>query len=156
MKLLLCFCAFAMMMLSSSCGNKITTGTEASPIQETFAVDFRNGTQGVSTRNTYSGPIAIQVEGIGQASGSSWSDAFYIYTDYNGSVIEPWHPTEYYNWTLWINGEPADTLVSSIPKYSSDHVYVFVINAPGGRLRFSVGDAGADDNAGSYIVSILE
>lgn len=156
MKFLLCFCAFTMIMLSCSYANRITTVTEAPPVQETFAVDFKSGTQGIRTTNQYSGPTAIQVQGIGQASGSSWSDAFYIFTDSEGREIDAWHPTEFYNWTLWVNGEPVDTLVSSIPEYNPGHVYVFIIQAPGGRLRFSVGDAGTGDNAGSYIISILE
>jgi len=63
---------------------------------------------------------------------------------------------EFYNWSLWINSEPVDALVSSIPAYSSSHIYVFIVDAPGGQLTFAVGDTGTDDNSGSYTISILE
>ena len=84
------------------------------------------------------------------------SDAFYIHTDKNGNPIQPWHPTEFYNWTLWINGEPADALLPLIPSYNSSHIYVFVINPPNGQLTFAVGDTGRDDNSGYYTISILK
>ena len=152
MKHLLCLCSLVMIIFSSGCGNN----AETPAVQEILIVNFRDGDQGVITKNSYSGSIAIRVEGVGQASSSEWSDAFYIYTDSKGNEIQPWHPTEFYNWTLWINGEPVDSLVSSIPAYNTDHVYEFTINASGGRLTFAVGDTGTSDNSGSYTVSILK
>jgi hypothetical protein len=83
------------------------------------------------------------------------SDAFYIYTDDAGNPIIPWHPTEFYNWTLWINGGPADNFVSPIPPYSPEHVYTFEMLAPGGPLTFAVGDTYTIDNTGAYTVSVV-
>jgi len=154
MKLLFRLCLLATIMFSSGCGPG--NHAETPPMQEILTVDFKSGTQGILTKNTYSDPIAIQVEGIGQASGTEWSDAFYIYSDSDGNPIQPWHPTEFYNWSLWINSEPVDALVSSIPAYSSSHIYVFIVDAPGGQLTFAVGDTGTDDNSGSYTISILD
>jgi hypothetical protein len=154
MKRLLCLCSLVMILFISSCGNNVEI--ETPKMQETLTVDFQGGDQGVFTSKSYSGPLTIQIEGVGQASSSEWSHAFYIYTDSDGNAIQPWHPTEFYNWSLWVNGEPVDSLLLSIPPYSPNHIYVFVIDAPGGQLRFAVGDTGKDDNSGSYAISILE
>jgi hypothetical protein len=152
MKLLSGICLPVILLFLSSCANQASTP----PVQETLTVDFKNGNQGALTSKSYSGPIAIQVEGGGQASGLEQSDAFYIYTDSNGNDIQPWHPTEFYNWSLWVNGAPVDASVSSIPAYNASHIYVFIMEAPGGQLNFAVGDTGIDDNSGSYTISILE
>ncbi len=122
--------------------------------QEILTVPFILGPAGVQTANSYSGPTAVAVMGTGMASGSQLSDAFYIFTDYEGNPIEPWHPTEFFNWTLWINGGPADYLVNPIPPYNPKHVYVFSITAPGGPLTFAVGDAGVADNSGEYQIGV--
>lgn len=156
MKLTACLSLAAMVLVTSSCGNQAEIDVSQAPSQETLTVDFAGGDHGVMTTKSYTGPIAIQIEGVGQASSSEWSDAFYIYTDVNGDAVQPWHPQEFYNWALWINGEPIDSFISSIPPYSPSHIYVIVINAPGGQLTFAVGDAGKDDNSGSYTISILE
>jgi hypothetical protein len=121
---------------------------------ETLTVPFRLGVAGVMTAIKYRGQVAVTVSGVGQAAGSQWSDAFYIYTDGNGNPITPWHPTEYYNWTLWINGGPADYLVNPIPPYSPHHLYIFNLTVPGGPLTFAVGDTLTDDNTGEYRVII--
>lgn len=122
--------------------------------KEILTVPFVLGPAGVQTVNSYNGPTALAVMGVGQASGSQLSDAFYIFTDYAGNPVEPWHPTEFFNWTLWINGGPADSLVNPIPPYNPEHVYVFAITAPAGPLTFAVGDAGTDDNSGEYQVGV--
>jgi len=124
--------------------------------REILTVPFSLGPAGVQTANAYSGPTAVAVMGIGQASGSQWSDAFYIFTDYDGNPVEPYHPTEFYNWMLWINGGPADNFVNPIPLYNPEHIYVFTINAPGGPLAFAVGDAGTGDNTGEYQIGVRD
>jgi hypothetical protein len=127
-----------------------------SHIRETLTVSFKDGATGVSTENHYSGLVTMIVQGTGQAGGTARSDAFYVFTDNNGENIEPIHPKDFYNFTLWINGEPADTLVDPIPPYNADHVYEFTIKAPGGRLVFAVGDVYVVDNDGYYTVQILK
>ena len=155
MKLLLYLGSLALLISLTSCANQNPVETQP-PVQETLTVDFKTGDHGVMTSKSYSGPLAIQVEGVGQASSTEMSDAFYIYTDTKGNPIQPWHPTEFYNWTLWINGEPADALLPLIPSYNSSHIYVFVINPPNGQLTFAIGDTGRDDNSGYYTISILK
>lgn len=125
-------------------------------VRETLTVFFKGGASGVSTENHYSGYVTIIVQGTGQASNKQKSDAFYVFTDINGESIEPMRYDEFYNFTLWINGEPADTLVESMPPYNPDHVYEFTIKAPGGRLVFAVGDVYVADNDGYYTIQILK
>jgi len=129
--------------------NQLISATE-----ETLTVPFTNGTAGVQTSQSYAGLVTITISGNGQASGTAWSDAFYIYTDFSGQPRKPLHPTEFYNWSLWINGEPVDYFVQPIPTYNPDHIYAFTINAPGGPLNFAVGDAIAHDNSGSYSITV--
>jgi hypothetical protein len=121
---------------------------------ETLIVPFVKGTTGVKTNLSYTGTVTVTVTGSGQASGPSWSDAFYIYTAYSGQPIVPVHPTAFYNWTLWINGGPADNYVNPIPAYNPNHAYTFVITAPGGPLTFAVGDTNTSDNAGAYRITV--
>jgi hypothetical protein len=127
-----------------------------SNIRETLTVYFKDGAAGVSTENQYSGYVTIIVQGAGQASATQRSDAFYVFTDFEGKSINPMRYDEFYNFTLWINGEPADTLVDPIPLFNPDHVYEFTIKAPGGRLVFAVGDVYVADNDGSYTIMILK
>lgn len=127
-----------------------------SHVKETLTVSFKDGATGVSTENHYSGLVTILVQGTGRAGSTARSDAFYVFTDNNGENIEPIHPKDFYNFTLWINGEPADTLVDPLPPYNADHVYQFTIKAPGGRLVFAVGDVYVSDNEGYYTVQILK
>jgi len=123
---------------------------------ETLIAQFVDGPDGVTSQQEYSGLTTVTVSGIGRASNTEYSDAFYILTDSNGNPTQPWHPTFPYNWMLWINGQHAEMLIPNqqIPAYRGDHVYTFQINAPGGRLTFGVGDGYAVDNTGSYIIKI--
>jgi hypothetical protein len=126
------------------------------PAKEVLTAPFVNGPWGVTTANSYSGPTVILVTGTGQASASEWSDAFYVFTDGAGNPVEPWRLTEGFNFTLWINGGPADVFVNPIPPYNPDHVYLFKIDAPGGPLTFGVGDVGTGDNSGEYTIGIRD
>src|SRR5579885_2267785 len=125
-------------------------------LSEVLTIPFSEGTNGVQTTRSYAGIVTVTVSGTGQASGTQMSDAFYLYTDYSGQPITPVHPTEYYNWTLWINGSPADNFVHPIPPYHPSHVYTFTMNAPGGTLNFAVGDTATADNSGAYTVIITQ
>lgn len=131
--------------------------SNACAIGETLTVPFTLGATGVSTVQSYLGPVTITVSGVGQANGSSYSDAFYIYTDGAGNPIDPIHfpaPDFFYDWSLWINGGPADDDVQPIPTYDPGHIYTFAITAPGGPLTFAVGDTGTGDNTGAYTVTV--
>jgi hypothetical protein len=123
---------------------------------ETLTVPFENGDVGVQTVNSYSGRVLVKVRGTGQAAGTAWSDAFYLFTDGEGNPVEPWHIPEGYNFALWINGGPADAFVDPILPYNPDHVYVFQIDVPEGPLTFAVGDCYTVDNSGEYQIVVRD
>lgn len=130
---------------------------EAEPISsEELEVPFSGGPNAVTTQNSYSGRVLITVSGTGRAAGRQLSDAFYLFTDEQGNTTAPRHPTDRYNWLLWINGAHAERFIvgGQVPDYREDHVYTFEIEAPGGPLTFGIGDIGGRDNQGSYQVRI--
>jgi hypothetical protein len=115
--------------------------------RERLTVPFTAGEAGVPTVNSYSGWVMVTVWGTGQAAGTQWSDAFYIFTDYDGNPVEPWHMAGF---ILWINGGPVDDYVRWIPPYNPLHFYTFLIKVPEGPINFGVGDLGLGDNTGEY------
>lgn len=125
---------------------------------EILIAPYRGGPNAVTSRESYSGLVTLTVSGIGQASATAYSDAFYILTNNAGVPVTPWRPNTNYNWLLWINGRHAEVLIpgQQVPPHRSDHTYTFQINAPGGRLTFGVGDVGVgtNDNTGSYVIRI--
>jgi hypothetical protein len=127
--------------------------SEAPQSGESLVVPFRGGWQAATTGNSYAGLVTVTVSGIGQASGTAYTDAFYVLTDYAGHPVPPTVPNA---WTLAINGGLAKLLIpgQQVPAYRGDHTYTFPINAPGGRLTFGVADGYTADNTGSYAVSI--
>jgi hypothetical protein len=124
------------------------------PNSETLTVYFKDGATGVSTLNEYVGMVMVTVIGTGRASATQLSDAFYVFTDFNGNPIEPMRFKELYNFTLWINGGPADEYVEPVPPYNDDHIYEFIITTPGGKLVFAVGDVAVADNDGYFTVTV--
>lgn len=136
-----------------------SSGQTADPVAvsgEILIAQFALGPDAVTTQHEYSGPVTLTISGIGQASATAYSDAFYILTDNAGNPVTPWRPTTFYNWVLWINGQHAETLIpgQQVPSHRSDHTYTFTINAPGGHLTLGVGDVGTGDNTGSYVITI--
>src|SRR5436309_109346 len=57
--------------------------------QETIDVPFTGGPFAVQTSNTYIGDVTITVSGYGQASGATYTDAFYDFADGSGQPIDP-------------------------------------------------------------------
>lgn len=154
--------SLVLLFLASICAPSVTPGQameSAGPMSisgEVLIALFRNGPLAVRSQQTYSGPVTITVSGIGQASATAYSDAFYILTNNAGVPVIPWRPNTYYNWLLWINGQHAENLIpgQQVPAPSADHTYTFTINASGGQLTFGVGDVGTQDNTGSYVINI--
>lgn len=122
-------------------------------VSEELIVPFKNGVNGAVTQQTYSGIVELTVSGTGQAAGTTYSDAFYLYEHRDGTPMLPEHPDEF---ILTINSELAHNYLvdDEIPTYNEDHIYTFEINAPGGPLLFGVMDGFAGDNSGSYEISI--
>ena len=121
--------------------------------QETLTARLADSVSAVTSAGAYSGPVWLSVSGVGQSSARMFSDAFYLYTDNAGNPITPTHSRD---WVLWINRQPAHNLIAGQqpPAFRDDHAYTFLINAPGGRLTFGVGDDLAYDNSGSFTIRI--
>lgn len=120
---------------------------------ENLNVPFTGGTSGARTTLTYTGLATLTVSGVGRAAGQSFSDAFYVFADPNGTPTAPSHTNEF---TLTINGRPAHDFMAGgqVPAFRQDHRYVFRIDAPPGPLTFGVGDGLPSDNGGSYRVGL--
>ncbi len=125
-------------------------------VTEVLGAPFSKGVNAIATQYVYSGLLWLTMIGTGQASATSYTDAFYVFTDFEGVSISPQHPDD--DWILAINGEVADVYIPDrqIPAYNADHRYTFEINAPGGVLTFGVRDEYTSDNSGSYLISICQ
>ena len=60
--------------------------------EERLTAPFVRGQDGVTTANSYTGHVTIDVWNYGQAAGTNYSDAFYIFTDSAGNPIPPRTP----------------------------------------------------------------
>ena len=127
-----------------------------SPTNETIIVPFVSGTTGIQTSQSYTGLIGVSVSGVGQASGTEWSDAFYVFTNSEGEPVEPHHPQELFNFTLWIDHAPADIIIQPIPPYNDTHEYTFFMEASGNPIHFGVGDVFTIDNTGNYTITVSQ
>lgn len=123
---------------------------------EVVTAPFTGGLNGGVSSSTYKGLDTVTVTGVGQASGTSYSDAFYIFTDGNGNPVTPQHYASQYNWVLAINGQHAESFIpgQQVPAYRPDHRYTFRINAPGGPLTLGVSDGYGPDNSGRYVTGL--
>ena len=123
---------------------------------EVVTAPFTGGLYGGTSSLTYRGLNTVTVTGVGQASGSSYSDAFYIFADGNGNPVTPQHHTFQYNWVLAVNGQHAEAFIPArqVPAYRPDHRYTIRINAPAGPLTFGVGDGYGADNSGRYVTGL--
>lgn len=122
---------------------------------EELQVFYSQGLPGSRSEYSYSGPVNLTIEGSGRASGSAYSDAFYLYTDGEGRSITPEYPQD---WILTINSKLAQTFIGDqvVPPYSPDHVYNVEIIAPGGELQFGIDDGYTADNDGSMHITICQ
>lgn len=118
---------------------------------EVLLVDFRDGIKGATTSNRYSGEVEITLSGIGQAAGSQYSDAFYIFTDESGSEGNPPRYSERHS--VWIDGVPVEVW-GDLPEFSSLHTYTIRISVENNFVRVGVGDAYTIDNSGFLDVEV--
>ena len=124
-------------------------------VTEELIMPFTQGLDGVPTKNSYSGRLIITVKGSGQSAGTARSDAFYLFSDGDGSYTLPKHPDD---WILTINSDLAHNFIpdGQVPQYNDDHIYSFEIEAPQGVLVFGVDDGYAVDNSGEYSILICQ
>lgn len=119
---------------------------------ETVTAPFQNGWTGVTTTQSYQGLATLAVAGVGQASGTNFSDAFYVFAQGDGTPVTPSHTQEF---ALALNNEKIDDfLVDGVPPYRPDHRYVFRVRVPAGHLTFGVSDGFGADNSGKYTIGL--
>lgn len=116
---------------------------------ERIIVPFVNGRIGTMTKQSYGGRVSITVSGSGKAAATQESDAFYIFTDTRGRAKPPEHVPDF---SIWINGRPADESIEQVPAYRSDHVYTIVIQVSRAPINLAIGDALSGDNTGAFEV----
>jgi len=135
--------------------NNLSLLSSRCQVSEELEVPFQKGTNGVTTSNTYSGIIEVTVSGTGQAAGSSYTDAFYLFKDGEGENIPP-EPID--ESILTINSSLAYTMIPNErrPAYNADHVYSFEIEAPGGVLVLGIKDGYTADNSGALSISLCQ
>jgi len=121
---------------------------------ETVTAPFVNGPSGVTTTNSYSGNVSITISGTGQAAGTQFSDAFYIFTDSVGNPVLPVHSSDYH-FGLCINNQPLGNYYSQVPSYDNSHTYQFPITlATSQKLTFGICDTFTSDNSGSFSITV--
>jgi hypothetical protein len=124
-------------------------------ISEFLTVPFTGSYHAAYTQHSYKGKVLIKVFGTGQSAGTQYTDAFYLFTDSEGRLQTPQHPTDF---ILTINGDFAQYLIQDeqIPAYRSDHIYDFEIIALDGNLSFGISDGFASDNTGYYAIILCQ
>lgn len=106
----------------------------------------------------YSGLVTLEISGTGKAAGSSYSDAFYLYTDEKGSPYQI-PLTEAFD--LEIDGQRAIAALGvrhNPPYYSTQHRYTvtYDVGIRSRTIQFRISDSYVVDNTGSFQISIYE
>jgi hypothetical protein len=122
---------------------------------ETLVVPFDRG-EATITQYEYWDNVRIVVEGTGQAGGTAYSDAFYLYTDANGQPLEIPQPAMF---DLEIDGQRAiERIEGDPPPYNDAHLYAVLVDAgPRARhLAFRISDEVVGDNTGSFTITVVQ
>ena len=121
-------------------------------IVEFIVAPFKQGRTAGKSVYTYSGELEFIIMGVGQASASAYTDAFFEYKDRYGNPIP--NPT-IVGWDLCINSERHTGFINPAPLYDPSHMYHLTIQVPEGKVTFGNCDQGLWDNTGDYIINIL-
>ncbi len=127
---------------------------------ETLTATFLQADGGV-TANKYDGFVDVTVSGVGQSAATNFNDAFYVYTDPNGTYNDAnWYQLTFGATTLvpLVAAQDAKNfLVGSLPAYNPSHEYTFELytglSTPG-FLHFGVSDGIFSDNSGAYSITV--
>lgn len=135
-------------------------GLNVSPAAaEIVSASFLQPDGGITT-GYYEGVVHVTVSGIGQSSGTSFNDAFYIF-----GAGQPVHNPFYFQLTFGTaslvkfdpNQNATNFMLAGLPAYNASHVYTFDLDtralAPS-QLHFGVGDGNFADNSGAFEISI--
>ena len=109
----------------------------------------------VWTNNTFSGQVRLVMSGTGQAAGTDWSDAFYLYTQ-NGELLNDPLPNIF---GLEIDGQRAlDALglTENPPPFTPEHVYqvIYAVGTGSRQIAFRVDDTTVGDNTGEFQIVV--
>jgi hypothetical protein len=118
--------------------------------EERLTAPFVKGQDGATSVNSYTGYVTISVWNYGQAAGTNYSDAFYIFTDNAGNPISPEHHDDF---GLCINHQPASHYMAILP-YNSGHNYMFTLVFHGEHITLGVCDGYTIDNSGEYYIDL--
>jgi hypothetical protein len=110
------------------------------------------------TEFKYTGRVRVVVEGTGQAAGTAFSDAFYLYTDADGRPLQP-PQTEMFD--LAIDGQRAIQalgLVDDPTPYNDDHQYavIYDVGPELRRIAFRISDEVVQDNSGAFTIYVVQ
>jgi serine/threonine protein kinase len=132
------------------------TPTSARVTSDTLTVYFASYHAAQSV-HSYSGTVRVTVSGSGGVSANGVSDAFYMYTDFKGTLLNPpLHDTQHNScWVMYINNSPSENFVPT-PPYNPNYSYQFTMTAPGGPLSFSICDGNRSDNHGALTVTVTQ
>jgi hypothetical protein len=111
---------------------------------EMVEIPFTEGT--ATSEGVYAGTLRLVLEGFGQAHGTAFSDAFYLYTAADGFSLDEPEPL-----TFTVNGEP----IAEPPEYNTFHVYEIFVTVDAGPMTFTVDAPTPDDNNGRVRVYIV-
>ena len=122
---------------------------------EIITVPF-NQASATQTACTYTGLVHLVIEGTGQAGGSDYSDAFYLYAHEDGT---PYETPILEHFDLEIDGERAIyrlNLVDSPPTYNPEHVYAvdYQLGDTPRVINFRISDSIVDDNTGEFRITV--
>lgn len=137
----------------------LATAPLAAASAETITATFTQPDGGV-TVGYYSGFVNVTVSGIGQAGGSDYNDAFYVFT--GGSGGSPYYQLTFSTTTLFVLDAVQDAvnfIPTGRPAYDPSHVYSFILDtgtATPSQLHFGVSDGGYGDNTGAFTITVTQ
>ena len=109
------------------------------------------------TEQLFTGKITLVISGSGQAGGTDYSDAFYLYQHGDGVAYDP---PQLEHFDLEIDGQRAIYtlgLLENPPPYAPDHVYqvVYDVGPVPRQIKLRISDEIVDDNFGAFRIEIF-
>jgi hypothetical protein len=151
--------AVALISLSGGDGDKTDDPPQPEwrDMRETVIVPFDQDAA-VRTQYRYRGRVRLFLSGTGQASGSAYSDALYLYTDDAGNPLDEPRLGEF---DLEIDGEHTARqlgLADDPPPLVDDHLYavIYDVGPEPRRISFRTSDHYLADNTGEYRIDVIQ
>jgi hypothetical protein len=148
--------AFFLVASTNKGGNPLDNIPDSETLPtETLVVPFDGG-EAITTQYEYWKNVRIVIEGSGQADGSAYSDAFYLFTDADGQPLDVPQTAPS---GLEIDGQQAlDNIEGDPPPYNSDHLYAVLYDAGprARRLTFRIAGDASTGSTGTVTITIVE